>query len=313
MGPWSSCLHSLSGSVSEQEPPGSFSAPGLPHWKWKLRARTDEVADGGAKLARLSAELEHERSSAEEKVALLERAKTDLADAFKALSAEALKTNQTSFLELAQAALERERSHARDDLDQRRKAMEQLVAPIRESLDKVDGRSTTSRRRGARRTASSAEQVRSLAETQTSSAAETSNLVKALRQPQVRGRWGEIQLRRVVEMAGMLAHCDFVEQESAIRTTGPAPPGPDREAARRQEHRRRREGAAQRLSRAPSRRPTRRRGARGSPTTRGRSASTSRAEQQALLGAVPADAGVRRHVRARRGVLSAPRSSRTRR
>lgn len=186
----------------------------------ELRARTDEAARAREELARISARLEHEREAAEEKVALLERAKTDLSDAFKALSAEALKTNQTSFLELARATLERYQVQARDDLDQRRTAVEQLVSPIRESLEKVDGKIQELEKARSQAYGALTEQVRSLAQTHDRLRAETGNLVNALRTPAVRGRWGEIQLRRVVEMAGMLAHCDFVEQATATSDEG---------------------------------------------------------------------------------------------
>jgi DNA recombination protein RmuC len=101
---------------------------------------------------------------------------------------------------------------ARDDLDHRRKAVEELVTPIAQSLEKVDGKIHELEQ--ARREAYGAirEQVRSLADGQERLRAETGNLVTALRAPATRGRWGEMQLRRVVEMAGMLPHCDFIEQ-----------------------------------------------------------------------------------------------------
>ena len=163
-------------------------------------------------IARLESTLELERRAAAEKLALVEQARGELTTAFKALSAEALSANSSSFLELARTTLERYQVQARDDLEHRRKAVEQLVAPIAQSLEKVDGK--IQQLEQARREAYGAirEQVRSLADGQERLRTETGNLVTALRAPATRGRWGEIQLRRVVEMAGMLPHCDFVEQ-----------------------------------------------------------------------------------------------------
>jgi DNA recombination protein RmuC len=141
-------------------------------------------------------------------------------DAFAALSAEALRRNNESFLQLAEARLGELQRTAAGDLEARRKAVDDLVRPIRDSLDKVDGnlREVELARTGAY--AALAEQVKGMAQAQHRLQAETTNLVKALRAPSVRGRWGEIQLRRVVEMAGMLAYCDFEEQTSVMTADG---------------------------------------------------------------------------------------------
>ncbi len=178
------------------------------------------VAELEPELARLTAQLEHERSAFEDKVRLLHEAQTEFANTFKALSAEALQRNNTSFLELARTQLERFQTVARNDLEQRQKAVEQLVSPIKESLEKVDGqvRSLEQARREAY--GSLTQQLQSLAESQDKLRLETSSLVTALRAPHVRGRWGEMQLKRVVEMAGMVAHCDFVEQTTTTDEDG---------------------------------------------------------------------------------------------
>jgi DNA recombination protein RmuC len=181
----------------------------------ELRDRRDQLSTLREELARAGAAVEHEREGAAEKLRLLGEAKDELANAFKALSAEALKTNNTSFLELARTTLERFQAQAKDDLEQRRVAVEHLVAPIKESLVKVDGQIQHLERARAEAYGALLGQVRTLAESQERLRAETGNLVTALRAPAVRGRWGEIQLRRVVEMAGMLAHCDFAEQVTA--------------------------------------------------------------------------------------------------
>jgi len=174
--------------------------------------------------ARLESALELERKSSSEKIELLtqsgERAAEDLQNAFKALAADALKSNSTSFLELAKTSLERFQSEAKDDLESRRKAVADLVSPVRDSLNKVDAQIQQMEiARGAAYGDLKA-QVQSLISTQKELQSETGNLVRALRTPNVRGRWGEIQLRRVVEIAGMLPYCDFSEQETVIGESG---------------------------------------------------------------------------------------------
>src|SRR5215210_5684934 len=159
----------------------------------------------GAEVVRLQLELDHERSAAAEKVALLERAKAEFADAFKALAAEALRGNNESFLQLA-----------RTQLEEKEKAVEHLVAPLKASLERVDGQfRVLDQARGAL-----VEQLTTLAKGQDGLRRETGKLVTALRAPNVRGRWGEIQLRRVVELAGMLSYCDFYEQQSVLTDEG---------------------------------------------------------------------------------------------
>ena len=165
---------------------------------------------GAAETAALRVELEHEQGRTAEKVALLEKTERDLTSRFDALAAAALRNNNESFLELAAAKL-----------GQKEQAVEHLVGPLKESLQKVDGKlqELEVARKGAY--SSLAEQVRQLTETQKELRSETGNLVSALRdRPNVRGRWGEIQLRRVVEMAGMLEHCDFETQHHVATADG---------------------------------------------------------------------------------------------
>jgi len=152
------------------------------------------------------------------RVAVLEEARAALPETMKALAADALATNNESFLQLAKTQLEQLQQKTTHELEQRKQAMEHIVTPIRESLEKVDGKlqQLEVARKGAYSELSM--QVRQLAETQVQLRDETGNLVSALRdRPNVRGRWGEIQLRRVVEMAGMLEHCDF-ETQAHVRT-----------------------------------------------------------------------------------------------
>jgi len=131
----------------------------------------------------------------------------------KALASDALASSNKSFLELAKSQLEQLQQKTTQDLDQRKQAVEHLVAPIKESLSKVDGKLQELEVARTRAYSDLSTQVRVLAEGQKDLRSETGNLVSALRdRPNVRGRWGEIQLRRVVEMAGMLEHCDFETQ-----------------------------------------------------------------------------------------------------
>jgi DNA recombination protein RmuC len=161
-----------------------------------------------------------ERKANEEKVALLNRMTQELRESFQALSADALKSNNQAFLHLASATLEKFQSEARGDLELRQQAVENLVAPIGESLKKVDEQIRQMESVRDRAYGDLTTQVRSLITTQEKLQNETGNLVKALRSPTVRGRWGEIQLTRVVEIAGMLPYCDFAEQETVTTSTG---------------------------------------------------------------------------------------------
>jgi DNA recombination protein RmuC len=173
-----------------------------------------------ARIVRLETTLEMERGAAIEKLRLLERAQTDLSDAFKALSAEALQSNNASFLHLAKATLERFQETARGDLERRQQAIGELVRPLAESLDKVDRKIQEIETARATAYGSLTEHLRGLAASQANLERETVKLVGALRNPAARGRWGEMQLQRVVEMAGMVAYCDFTAQATVESDEG---------------------------------------------------------------------------------------------
>jgi len=178
-------------------------------WLWsagKIRALGEEAARLGERLAA-------ERRLGEEKLALLEDARAKLADAFKALSADALRAASDSFLNLAKESLSRFQEGAKADLEARGKAIGELAQPIRERLERFDGKLEELERSRVGAYRALAQSVDDLLKVHLPQLhRETASLVQALRQPQTRGRWGETQLRRVVELAGMLEHCDFDEQ-----------------------------------------------------------------------------------------------------
>jgi DNA recombination protein RmuC len=159
------------------------------------------------------------RSLAEQRE-LLEAAKVQLADTFHAVAAEALHANNQGFLALAAERLGAVRQESAVDLEARQKAIESVVAPVRESLEKVDQQIRAVERERGQAYGEITAQMRALSETHERLRAETGTLVNALRAPAVRGRWGEIQLRRVVELAGMLEHCDFEQQVTVTTEDG---------------------------------------------------------------------------------------------
>jgi len=144
----------------------------------------------------------------------LSRSGSRLREAFKAISADALRENNRTFLELAETKLSVFQQGAANDLAGRQAAIEALVQPIEAALHDVDGKLSDIERQRIGAYAEIHAQVAAMAGTQRELESQTAKLVNALRAPHVRGRWGEIQLRRVVEIAGMEEHCDFVEQES---------------------------------------------------------------------------------------------------
>ena len=190
----------------------------VPELEARLAERDRVLSERLVKLAELETRITEERKAAEEKLTVLKQAASAFSDAFKALSLDALKSNNQSFIELVKATLEKFQEGARSDLDKRQKAVDELVKPIKESLEKVDGKLGEIEKARVSAYSELNTQLKGLVETHLPRLHnETASLVKALRQPTVRGRWSEIQLKRVVEMAGMVDHCDFVEQES--RTT----------------------------------------------------------------------------------------------
>ena len=171
-------------------------------------------------LSEMTTRHEAGREAALEKQAILERAEEKLSDTFKALSADALRGASAQFLHLAKSTLALQTEEAKGDIEKRKTAIESLVKPVAESLGKFELRigEIEKLREGAY--SELKEQVRALGEGQLGLQKETASLVKALRQPTGRGQWGEMQLRRVVELAGMQEHCDFTLQTNTTTDEG---------------------------------------------------------------------------------------------
>jgi DNA recombination protein RmuC len=162
--------------------------------------------------ARLQTELQNERALGAERLKTIQQAETRLREAFQALSAEALKSNNQAFLELAETRLREARVEATADVEERKKAIEHLLAPMARTLEQVDREVRESERRSLEAGAQIVQRLASIDALGKDLRSETSRLVDALKRPGVRGRWGELQLRRVVELAGMIEHCDFEDQ-----------------------------------------------------------------------------------------------------
>lgn len=186
-----------------------------------FEALTREAGELRETAARLASEVQ----SAAERQALLTRAEESLREAFRSLAAEALHHNSQSLLTLTKSSLETTREQAAGDLERRQHAITQMVKPIAETLHAVHERLQVVEKDRATSTATLVEQLRQVGAGLSTLQGETGRLVKALRQPHVRGHWGEVQLRQVVELAGMIEHTDFVEQVTV--DTGDARLRPD--------------------------------------------------------------------------------------
>jgi DNA recombination protein RmuC len=164
--------------------------------------------------ARLRTELEKDRAVHAERLAVYREAETTLREAFQALSADALRTNNQTFLDLAETRLRDARTEATADIEARKKAIEHLLEPMAKTLEQVDREIKESERRRVESGAALMERIASLDTAGQDLRSQTMRLVDALKRPGVRGRWGELQLKRVVELAGMVEHCDFEEQHT---------------------------------------------------------------------------------------------------
>jgi len=192
----------------------------LPELESSIEQKENENSQLREERTSLKTTLEEQQKAWEEKLSLLNEAKEKLSDAFKALSADALKSSNEEFLKLAKTTLEKFQEGAKSDLEKRQIAIDELVKPLKESLSDVDTKLVEIEKSRSQDFGSLTEQMKSLATSEAKLKEETANLVGALRRPPVGGLWGQMQLRNVVELAGMLQYCDFVEQKSVTTETG---------------------------------------------------------------------------------------------
>ena len=169
------------------------------------------------KITQLETTLHIERQTAAEQLAEVEKT-------FAVLSNEALRSNSQTFLQLAQETLKRFQVHAKGELEQKERAVENLVKPIRETLDKAEQQIRLMENERKQAYGALHKHLETLTQTQQTLHSETRNLVQALRRPEVRGQWGEMTLKRLVELAGMVDHCDFYEQQQATSAEGQSRP-----------------------------------------------------------------------------------------
>jgi DNA recombination protein RmuC len=197
----------------------------------ELRKQLDLERQEGSFLRRELADAQQARVAAETRIEdttkqladqkeLLDRARQELMGSFQALSGEALKQNNDAFLKLAAVSFEALHVKAEGDLAQRQQAIDGLVRPLYESLQRYDEQMRLLEQSRQSAYGGLDQHLKSLAESHQRLQQETGNLVKALRAPTVRGQWGEITLKRVAELAGMVDHCDFVEQQSVTGDDG---------------------------------------------------------------------------------------------
>lgn len=179
-----------------------------------------ELSSTKESLVRMEAQRDAERQAASEKLALLEEAKAKLQESFKALSSDALAKNNESFLKLAEENLKKFQESAKGDLEKRQESISKTVEPVGKALELFNERVVKIEERRTATDASLKQQLEQLSVAQSELSRTTGSLVQALRAPQVRGQWGEMQLRRTVEMAGMINYCDFEEQASVETDEG---------------------------------------------------------------------------------------------
>jgi DNA recombination protein RmuC len=186
----------------------------------ELRSSLTERAAAGAELAGFQATLKAERENAAERLRLLEATREQFSESFRSLSADALRDNNAAFLTLAQNSMTHFHEVTKGDLDRGQESFAHLIDPIKASLEKVDQSLHTAETARASAFAGLNQHLEGLATTQLNLQRETARLIGALRVPTGRGRWGEIQLQRVVEMAGMLEYCDFITQPTITGEDG---------------------------------------------------------------------------------------------
>ena len=170
--------------------------------------------------ARLTSQLEAQQAAMEEKTRSFEEAQSQFENTFKSLASDALKSNTSEFLKLAESNFKTLHTKASGNLEQREKAVESMVKPIREALEKTDQQIRKMEKERQTAFGSLTQHLQFMAQAQEQLQGETRNLVKALRRPEVRGQWGEMTLKRLAELAGMVEHCDFDQQHSVDTEQG---------------------------------------------------------------------------------------------
>ncbi|QTE28845.1 DNA recombination protein RmuC [Pengzhenrongella sicca] len=193
-------------------------------WSLALARAGARVGVERVRAARADAQLAAERTASAERVRALQADQARLTEQFRALAADALAANNEQFLALADQRFLASQQTQASELARRERAVQQLVEPLARTLDQVKAELTTAETSRLTGAAALGEQVRAMRESSDLLRSETSQLVTALRSSQVRGKWGEIQLRRVVESAGMVDHVDFVEQNQVRTDDGPLRP-----------------------------------------------------------------------------------------
>ncbi|HWR57671.1 MAG TPA: DNA recombination protein RmuC [Thermodesulfovibrionales bacterium] len=184
-----------------------------------IRLRSESDAERQSKVEALT-RLESAQKGFEEQKALIDVMKKEMTDTFNALSSAALKSSSEDFLRLASEHLGKVVSDTKGKLGEHQAAMDGMIKPLHETLRRYEDQIRVIEESRHKAYGSLEEQLRTLASTHENLQRETSNLVSALRKPQVRGRWGEMQLRRVAELSGMSLHCDFTEQQSVDTEKG---------------------------------------------------------------------------------------------
>ncbi len=170
--------------------------------------------------ARLTSQLESQQAAMEEKTRSFEEAQSQFENTFKSLASDALKSSTSEFLKLAESNFKTLHTKASGNLEQREKAVESMVKPIREALEKTDQQIRKMEKERQTAFGSLTQHLQFMAQAQEQLQGETRNLVKALRRPEVRGQWGEMTLKRLAELAGMVEHCDFDQQHSVDTEQG---------------------------------------------------------------------------------------------
>jgi DNA recombination protein RmuC len=203
----------LEGALAELRAQNQQAAEDFKKAREQLAAENSARVKAETRLAETIQRLEEEKQ-------LLAEAQARLTDTFKALAGDTLNTSTTAFLKLARETLEKTLAEARGDLGQRQAAIQGMVKPLADSIAQFDAHVRTIEKNRQEAYAGLSEHLKLLSSSQQQLQKETANLVAALRKPQVRGRWGEMTLRRVVELAGMSEHCDFAEQVSATGEEG---------------------------------------------------------------------------------------------